>query len=143
VHSLYFAYGSNLASERMRERVPAARVRGAARLAGFRLVTDKPGRDGTAKANLVSDAAAHVWGVLWELAARDLAALDRAEGGYERIGVVVATPRGPLHAQTYLSHLRGSDRALARGYKTLLLAGAREHALPGAWRRFLASLPER
>ena len=51
MQALYFAYGSNLFSARMRERVPSAQARGPARLAGHRLTVDKPGRDGTAKAS--------------------------------------------------------------------------------------------
>src|SRR5262245_37446810 len=41
MQALYFAYGSNLASRRLLRRVPGARARGRARLAGFRLVADK------------------------------------------------------------------------------------------------------
>ena len=49
MHALYFAYGSNLSSPRLRARVPSARPEGVARLEGQRLALDKPGRDGTAR----------------------------------------------------------------------------------------------
>jgi gamma-glutamylcyclotransferase (GGCT)/AIG2-like uncharacterized protein YtfP len=143
MQALYFAYGSNLATRRMRERVPGARAHGRARLAGFRLVSDKPGRDGTAKLNLVRDAAAMVWGAVWALRAEDLVALDRFEGGYERVAVTVGAEAGPLAATTYASPLRSADSGLARAYKALVLAGAREHGLPPEWLAFLESLPER
>ena len=143
MQALYFAYGSNMASRRMRERAPAARAVGRARLAGWRLVADKPGRDGTAKANVVRDPDAHVWGVLWELRVADLAALDRFEGGYERVAVTVAAEAGAALATTYASRLRTAAPGLARGYKALVLEGAREHALPPEWAARLAALPER
>ena len=65
MQSLYFAYGSNLPSARMRRRVPSAAAQGPAELQGRRLTTDKRGRDGSGKANLREDPAATVWGVLW------------------------------------------------------------------------------
>jgi hypothetical protein len=142
--ALYFAYGSNLASRRMRERAPGARPRGPARLEGWRLTTDKPGRDGTAKANIVRDPGSSVWGVLWEMEAEELARLDRHEGGYARVEVVVAAAGAtPVAAQTYASRLSAADAALARGYRALVLEGAREHGLPAEWVAFLEALPER
>ena len=143
MQQLYFAYGSNLASRRMRERVPGARARGRARLEGFRLVADKPGRAGTAKLNLAPDAAGRVWGVVWAIPAEGLLALDRFEGGYERVAVTVSSEAGPLDATTYASRLTGADPALAGDYKALVLAGAREHDLPPEWVAFLESLPAR
>ena len=67
----YFAYGSNMSSLRLRERIPSARSLGAARLAGWRLAPNKRGRDGSGKANLVVDANSVVWGVLYQLVAAD------------------------------------------------------------------------
>ena len=143
MQALYFAYGSNMASRRMRARVPGARSAGRACLAGWRLVADKPGRDGTAKANLERDPGACVWGVAWELRERDLLALDRFEGGYERVPVSVDAGAGAVGATTYASRLHGAEPGLERGYKEFLLEGAREHHLPPEWVAFLESLPER
>lgn len=143
MHSLYFAYGSNLASTRMRERVPAAQARGAARLEGWRLATNKPGADGSAKANLVREAGAHVCGALWQIDDAGFAALDRCERGYERIAVVVATDGGGVDASTYVSRLRTDDPVLLSDYKAWIVRGAAEHGLPSEWQRLLAALPER
>ena len=143
MHSLYFAYGSNLASARMRKRVPGAQARGTARLEGWRLATDKPGADGSAKANLVRDAGAHVWGALWEIDDAGFAALDRCERDYERIAVAVATQGGGVEAWTYFSRKRTDDLALRSEYKAWIVAGAAEHGLPSEWQRLLATLPER
>ena len=143
MQALYFAYGSNLASRRMGERVPGARPRGRARLEGWRLVADKPGRDGTAKLNLVREIGAHVWGGVWALRVQDLLVLDRFEGGYERLAVSVSHDAGAVAATTYVSTLHGAQPGLERGYKGFVLEGAREHGLPPEWVALLESLPER
>lgn len=140
MQTLYFAYGSNLARRRMGERVPGARAHGRARLEGWHLVADKPGRDGSAKLNLVRESGSHVWGAVWTLREEDLSALDRFEGGYARVAVTVTADWGPLAATTYVSALRSAETGLERGYKELLLEGAREHGLPLEWIAFLASL---
>jgi gamma-glutamylcyclotransferase (GGCT)/AIG2-like uncharacterized protein YtfP len=140
MQALYFAYGSNLARRRMRERVPGARVHGRARLEGWCLVADKPGRDGSAKLNLVRESGSHVWGAIWTLREEDLRTLDRFEGGYERVAVTVTADGGALAATTYVSALRSAPTGLERGYKQLLLEGAGEHGLPPEWIAFLDSL---
>ena len=81
---LYFAYGSNLRSTRMLDRVPSATSLGAARLAGHGFRMNKRGRDGSAKANLIVSASEHVWGVIYRIEPVDWPVLDRFEGGYER-----------------------------------------------------------
>jgi hypothetical protein len=143
VQPLYFAYGSNLLSARMRERVPSAVARGPARLSGWRLATDKRGRDGTGKANLRRDPAAAVWGVAWAIDPAEWPRLDRFEGGYARIPVEVETPLGArLAAHTYVSDRLTDDPVLDPAYKRAIVDGAREHGLPAAWIAGLEALPE-
>lgn len=140
----YFAYGSNLFSERLRGRVPSAEAVGMARLDGYRLTTDKQGRDGTAKANLRVETGARVWGVLYRLDEAHWAPLDAAEGGYARIAVEVSAGDGSRsRALTYTSSLLTRDAVLAIAYKRLLVEGAREHGLPAAWIAHLEALPGR
>jgi gamma-glutamylcyclotransferase (GGCT)/AIG2-like uncharacterized protein YtfP len=134
----YFAYGSNLSSERLRERVRSVRAIGVARLDGYAWRSDKRGADGTAKANLAVDASACVWGTLYELDPADLEALDRFEGGYRRVRVVVDCEGAPTVAETYLSGRRCAEAPQA-AYLALVLAGAREHDLPANW---IAALQE-
>ena len=143
MQALYFAYGSNMASRRMHARVPGARALGRARLGGWRLVADKPGRDGSAKANVARSAGDRVWGVLWELAPADLAALDRHEVGYERTAASVDADAGPVLATLYASRLRDASPGLAPAYKAWVLEGAREHGLPPEWIARLEALPLR
>jgi len=143
MHALYFAYGSNLCSPRMRERVPSAQSRGVARLDGRRLALDKPGRDGTAKANLRPEAGSSVWGVVYALHREHWSALDACERGYRRIEVSVSLGGAPIAVATYASELQTDDPVPSRAYKRFLVEGAREHGLPAHWVALLEALPER
>ena len=138
----YFAFGSNLPLARLRERAPSTRVLGAARLEGFCLRLDKRSVDGSGKVNLARDASTFVWGVVFQLASTEMAALDGFEPGYARISVSVSLRSGGLReAQTFLSEQREQGLRAAPWYKALILAGAREHALPGDWIELLERLP--
>ena len=139
---LYFAYGSNLHSGRLRSRAPGARGLGAARLAGERLVCNKLGRDGTAKANLEPAPASRVWGALFSVPERDWGALDRAEAGYERVEVRVEHDGRLRTAATYRSQRLTVQPGLRADYKRFILDGAREHGLPPEWISLLEALPE-
>ncbi len=143
MQALYFAYGSNLCSPRMRERVPSARARGVAQLEGRRLALDKPGRDGTAKANLHVAPGWSVWGVVYALDAAHWPALDACERGYRRIEVAVRLAGASTRVATYTSDLATDDPIASRAYKRLLIEGAREHGLPAHWLTLLEALPER
>lgn len=139
----YFAYGSNLKLARMRARVPSASPEGAARLAGYRLVCDKRGSDGTGKANLRADPEGEVWGALYRFDTSDWPRLDAHEPGYERLEVAVSCATVSLAAETYCSLLITPDPVPTAWYKRLVVEGAREHALPEAWIRALEAWPER
>ena len=49
----YFAFGSNMLLERIKKRVPSARVLGNATLGGYALRFNKLSKDGSGKANIV------------------------------------------------------------------------------------------
>jgi cation transport regulator ChaC len=134
---LYFAYGSNMCSARLRARVPSAEAIGPARLDGWRLRFNKHGRDGSAKANIVPCPAGQVWGVLYRFPAEARGALDAAEDlgvGYEDRWLVVKTAAGPaLRALTYVGIKLSGDLPVMGWYRDYCLAGAREHDLPAAY----------
>jgi gamma-glutamylcyclotransferase (GGCT)/AIG2-like uncharacterized protein YtfP len=134
---LYFAYGSNLLGTRMRERVPGARCAGRASLAGFALIFDKRGRDGSAKANLRPDPDGRVLGVVYELPQGGWEQLDSFEPGYARevVEVHCAWDGALRRAQTYCSEQRAPELVPAPEYLDLILSGAREQQLPGDWIR--------
>lgn len=140
--ALYFAYGSNLKEERLRARVGSARRAGTGRVAGLRLVCNKRGADGSAKANLEVAAADGVWGALYALEGDGFARLDAFEAGYERARVPVALASGAVvEAVTYRSSLLAEDALPFDWYRALMVEGARAHRLPAAWLAFLEALP--
>ena len=136
-----FAYGSNMHPARMLARVPGARARGAARLAGHRLVLNKRGQDGSAKANLVREAGALVWGVVWELTLDEVAVLDGHEGGYERRPMRLDTDGGPVAGEAYVSERTVADALPFDWYLAHLVRGAREFGFPEDYVAWLEGLP--
>jgi gamma-glutamylcyclotransferase (GGCT)/AIG2-like uncharacterized protein YtfP len=145
VAEFYFAYGSNMSSARLRARVSDARAIGAARLPGFGLVFDKPGRDGTAKANLQPARGAVAHGVLWEMEAEALSRLDDFEPGYTRRLHLVEAPSSStmgarIEAWAYLHPGSDLETSPSPAYLRHLLDGVREHALPSEMRHRLEAL---
>jgi gamma-glutamylcyclotransferase len=129
----YFAYGSNMWSARLLERTPSAVPIAVARLPGHQLRWQKVSLDGSAKCDAEPSGQANdcVWGVVFRLSAGEKAALDRAEGrGYVQRSIAVDTPQGPLEAFTYVATAKDTSLQPYDWYKALVLAGAREHALP-------------
>jgi hypothetical protein len=132
---LYFAYGSNMLSARLKARYLSAKVIGKATAIGHALEFTKRGKDSSGKATLVSAAGHDTPGVLFEIAKSDLVELDRAEGagrGYDRndeFRIELAGENAARVATTYLAseaeaHLKPYDWYLA-----LVIAGANEHQL--------------
>jgi gamma-glutamylcyclotransferase (GGCT)/AIG2-like uncharacterized protein YtfP len=142
VASLYFAYGSNLKLERMRARVPSARVLGRGQLRNRRLSLDKRGRDGSGKANIPREAGACVWGVLYAIDPAHWEDLDRYEDGYARMAVEVVTDEGEATtADTYVARSLTRQAVAFDWYKELVVEGAREHGLPSDYVAALEQLP--
>lgn len=140
---LYFAYGSNMYTPRLLERVPSARFVDIARLPGHCLAFRKHGRDGSAKLDLEPFEPETVWGVVYRVDAADLDALDAAEGeGYRRENVTVATSDAFLEAITYRAKpdwLTGA--APFDWYRDLVAAGARQHELPSIYVAAIEDMP--
>jgi gamma-glutamylcyclotransferase len=138
---LYFAYGSNLDAEQMRARCPTARGLGRARLAGHHLAfSHYSTRWGGGAADVVRDAGAAVWGVVYEMGPEDFARLDRFESGYERVGLEVeGEARGRLRVTSYGVRDKGRFAPHPDYLEKMLRWGARWR-LPGD---YLAELRER
>jgi hypothetical protein len=136
----YFAYGSNMLTARLRERVPSAMAIGIGRLAGYALRWDKrSGRDGSGKCDAEATGRQEdiVWGVLFELDPDEKPALDRAEGlgvGYMDKTVQVSTDTGQVTALMYYATDKDPSLRPYHWYKALVIAGAREHGLPAGYR---------
>lgn len=138
----YFAYGSNMLEERLRQRCPSARAVAAARLEGWALSLHKRSKDGSGKATITPSREPHtsVFGVLYEMDNGDLEPLDRAEGhgrGYNRasIKVAIVSSGEAVMAITYLADEGACDPSLSPydWYLKLIFAGAKAHALPDAY----------
>ncbi|MEW9614405.1 gamma-glutamylcyclotransferase family protein [Shinella sp. S4-D37] len=145
----YFAYGSNMLEERLRQRSPSARATAVARLEGWTLSFHKRSKDGSGKASIApsEEQDATVYGVLYELDSSDLEALDRFEGygsGYDRrsIDVTIITTGETVTAMTYLASEEAIDPSLSPydWYLKLIIAGAKEHSLPESYVEELAGV---
>lgn len=141
---LYFAYGSNMSTERVRSRIASARPIGRTYLRDKKVLFNKCSKDGSGKANLIDSPGDVAWGVLYEIDAQDLDRLDRIEGGYHRVQVQVCRPDGwVVDAVTYLSTNLTNDPVAYDCYKRLVLSGAREHNLPQDYIAYLEQLPSK
>ena len=89
----------------MRERCPGSSALFRARLRGHRLdfthFSASRWKGGTA--DIVPDAAATVWGLVYTMGDGDFARLDRWEGGYERVVLRVWDDAGAQHEVTTYS----------------------------------------
>jgi hypothetical protein len=137
---LYFAYGSNMLTERMLSRIPSAKPVGCALLEHKRLVFNKKSKDGSGKANLIDDPECNTWGALYKLDMKDIALLDKIEGGYTRLSTEVQLPDGShVLAKVYVSIALTDEPIAYEWYKSLVLKGAKEHELPGNYIDYLVA----
>jgi AIG2-like family len=134
---VYFAYGSNLSTARLRERMPSCKPIGIATLPGHALCFHKRSSDKSAKCNaFASGNNNRVIGVLYSFDPAERAKLDEAEGvgsGYEHAMVTVINDKGRRQkVLTYLATPDYIDDSLHpyRWYKEFVLAGSRDHGLP-------------
>lgn len=148
----YFAYGSNMLVARIRaaDRAPSARPISVGALPEHALRFHKRGADGSGKCTIIDTGRGRdvVYGVLFEIEPADRPRLHEAEGlgdGYRVRHVGVRTPRGPRTAYTYRAQPGWIDETLRpfAWYRDLVLAGAREHGLPGSYLETLAKVPAR
>jgi gamma-glutamylcyclotransferase (GGCT)/AIG2-like uncharacterized protein YtfP len=141
---LYFAYGSNLDQRQMRARCPGSRHVGRALLEGHRLVFTRwsEARKGGV-ASLLPAPDQEVWGALYDITEKDLAALDAAEGydplkfkdqnAYNREERVVfrdGNTNDPLAVWLYIAYPQGDHFKPHPDYWGPAVAGAEESGLP-------------
>ena len=147
---VYFAYGSNMFTRRLRGRTPSARVIGAGHIYNCRLTFDKVSRSNSGKATIQisEDFQETVCGVLFSIHRDEESKLDKAEdypNSYEKQEVKVNHGKGIIDAMTYISTKRDSKFLPHHWYKRYVVEGAVEHELPEDYvehlRRF-ASIPD-
>ena len=130
---LYFAYGSNMLSSRLRERCPSATPVGVAELPDHELRWHKRSKDNSGKCDVVACPGKHIIGVLYRIEDPDKKALDRAEGlghGYVEIEVHVLLDGNSVIAKAYQATATDESLTPYGWYKALVIAGAQEHGLP-------------
>ena len=134
---VYFAYGSNMSTARLRERMPSRKALGIATLPGHALLFNKRRADSSGKCNALAGGNDNsIVGVLFSFDPAARASLDKAEGvgnGYEPEMVTVINDKG--HRQKVLTYLATPDYIddslkPYSWHRDFVLAGGWEHGLP-------------
>ena len=144
---LYFAYGSNMFSARMKNRASSAVVEDSGLLYEHTLAFHKVGRlDGTGKcdAHFTGRREDCLMGVLYRIAPDQVKLLDAIEGcgnGYERKDIAVKTFSGNIvTAFTYCGTKINPDLKPFHWYKKHVLAGAKENNFPDEYITLIESV---
>ncbi len=130
---LYFSYGSNMLSSRLRARCPSAEPVGVVELPDHELRWHKRSKDNSGKCDVVACPGKLIIGVLYRIKDSDKTALDRAEGlghGYEEIEAHVLHDGNNVIAKAYQATATDESLTPYGWYKALVIAGAQEHGLP-------------
>ena len=147
-HIEYLAYGSNMLSARLRSRVRSATNPRVVALPGRAVSYRKLSwKDGSAKCDLAvaPDPSATAYGVVFDIDPSDRGALDAAEGcghGYHAVTLEVTYSGRVLHPFAYVADQEAlvSDLPPFDWYRDLVVAGAKEHALPPDYVASLAAV---
>ncbi|MEM7564553.1 MAG: gamma-glutamylcyclotransferase family protein [Pseudomonadota bacterium] len=132
----YFAFGSNLSSRRLLQRLPQARVHCVATLSHHRLCWRKndQGQSGKCDIEQTSDPDHLVYGVVYQMTVEEQLELDKYESagyGYERKEVEVLNLEGePIPTFTYYALDILDGQPPFHWYKEHVLRGAIEHDFP-------------
>ncbi len=144
---LYFAYGSNMSSKRLRSRVSSAKMQCIATLTEHQLQFHKRSKkDGSGKCDAfyTGHSTDRVMGIVFEMEAKDKGPLDEAEGlgkGYEEKTVTVKdSSGGSIQAFTYYATDIDPFVKPYHWYKNHVLIGAREHQLPTDYIQLIESV---
>ncbi|MCP4177281.1 MAG: gamma-glutamylcyclotransferase [bacterium] len=134
---LYFAYGSNMLLNRLKNRVPSAISLGTALLKDYTLTCSKLSKDGSNKLSIDKGSAKdEVYGVLYELDVNEKKLLDKAEGlkhGYEETNIDVLFKGKHVTAMTYYGTITNRNILPYKWYKAFVLAGAKFHKFPAKY----------
>lgn len=130
----YFAYGSNMSHQQMRERCPESRFLGMAKLDSHRFIFDGYSLTrGGAVGNIIADGDAVVFGGLFEISENDLISLDICEGYvskmYDRKEFFIL--QGDVRVEAIVYYRAGEKTGSpSQTYKDIVLLGAEDCGLP-------------
>lgn len=135
---LYFAYGSNLCPQQMKQRCASTRFVSVAALAGHRLCFPRISRSwgGGGVAGIVADSGATAFGAVYEITEEDLAIMDGYEGhphDYLRteISVTPLQNDGSFFCWSYIAVPQaGAPFLPVQAYLARMIGGAEAHGLP-------------
>jgi cation transport regulator ChaC len=137
---IYFGYGSNMLTSRLRapNRAPSGVAHGRGHVVGRKLTFHKVSEDGSGKGDMqpTGDLNDRVEGVLFWIDETDRSGLEEAEGkgrGYAEAIVDVVTENGTKQALAYVATNVNTALVPYIWYRSLVLAGAIEHGLPAAY----------
>ncbi len=139
----YFAYGSNLCSQRLQKRTPSARFLNRAQLIGYQLRFHKISRnDCSSKCNAwyTGNPTDIVWGAIFDIDSADVPALDKAEDegvSYDKFQVEVRIPDSETTDKVviYLARSNMIQEGVKpfEWYKRYVLIGAKQCKLPSEY----------
>jgi len=139
---LYFAYGSNMLTCRLEERVGKVKFLGTGALRDYKLVFNKLSKDNSGKANIIESSGAAVSGVIFSLSEDQFKKLDKNEGnGYERRMTSVLFNEQQIITSIYFakSEFVKNNLKPTNDYLDLIICGAKEHKLNAEYIEFLHS----
>lgn len=151
----FFAYDDKMFSPLLHSILQEATCLGIAKVAGYKLYFHNRGsQDPSGKCNLVRvrDSQESVYGVLYEVVAREKHLLDRAGAlGYGNQEITLKVEplmpgreidNNPCFAFTYVAHKENvfQDLVPFSWYKELVLSGAKEHRLPEIYLHYLKQI---
>ena len=147
---LYFAYGSNMCTGRLRNRVPSARSVRIAKLTGHSFRFHKRSKDESAKGDAfeTGNPGDLVWGVIFDINRREKPLLDSVEGlgkGYREKSATVFDEGGKRYDLfLYVAEPNCIDNSLRpySWYKRFVIDGARQHTLPEEYMNAITAMPD-
>lgn len=142
----YFAFGSNMLSARLRARVGECPAGVAGEVTGHQLRFHKRSGDGSAKCDAYQTESSSdvLHGVVYHISAAQQVLLDSFEGkGYSKLEIPVNINGDRVVAYMYVADPDYVDPGLSpyHWYKQLVIAGAKEFALPKYYLRTISKVP--
>ncbi|HEX8874444.1 MAG TPA: gamma-glutamylcyclotransferase family protein [Nitrosospira sp.] len=140
---LYFAYGANMFSRRLKESIaPSAVAIDIGYVEGRRFSFGKVSRDGSGKCDIevTNNPNDRAYGVLYRINVKEKSNLGKAEGlgiGYSEANIQIVTATGTHTATTYVASYKEPVLRPYQWYKALVIAGAVEHGLPAQYCEWL------
>ena len=128
----YFAYGSNLIVERITERLGKVKFLGTASIENWCLRFNKLGADGSGKCNIIESQGEFVYGIIYQISARQKEKLDEFERGYKTICLQIPLV-GNCVSYTAIEITDDSLYTPYDWYRKLVLTGAKRYRFPAQY----------